>query len=137
MHCQSGSILRCHFQAPHGIERNFGFLKDPTLVDSLLLDRPERIEALGLILLSALLIWRLMERTMRRSIEQRDEPIPGWDRKPTRRPTSFMLTTKFSGVLVIKIGTKRVLNREFSTEQNQFLQALHVSADVFTQLRSG
>ena len=115
------------------MERNFGFLKDPAIVDSLFLDIPERLEALGLILLTALLIWRLMERTMRQSIEESDEPVSGWDHKPTRRPTSFMMTTKFSGVMVIKIGPQRILNREFSTEQRQFLRALHVSPEVFTQ----
>jgi transposase len=125
------------YKERHGMERNFGFLKDPAIVDSLFLDRPERLEALGLILLTALLIWRLMERSMRQSIEKRDEPLAGWDHKPTRRPTSFMMTTKFSGVMVIKIGPKRILNREFSSEQRQFLRALHVSPEVFTQPRSG
>jgi transposase len=125
------------YKEQHGMERNFGFLKDPAIVDSLFLDTPERIEALGLILLTALLIWRLMEREMRQSIEESGEPIPGWDHKPTRRPTSFMMTTKFSGVIVIKIGSKRILNREFSIEQRQFLRALHVSPEVFTQPRPG
>ena len=119
------------------MERNFGFLKDPAIVDSLFIDKPERLEALGLILLTALLIWRLMERSMRRSIEASGEPIPGWDHKPTRRPTSFMMTPKFSGVMVIKIGQQRILNREFSAEQRQFLHALHVSPEVFTQPRPG
>ena len=119
------------------MERNFGFLKDPAIVNSLFLDTPERIEALGLILLTALLIWRLMEREMRQSIDESGEPIPGWDHKPTRRPTSFMMTTKFSGVMVIKIGSQRILNREFSTEQRQFLRALHVSPEAFTQPRPG
>lgn len=132
----SGAILTT-YKEQHGIERNFGFLKDPAIVDSLFLDRPERLEALALILLTALLVWRLMERSMRRSVEEHDEPITGWDHKPTRRPTSFMMTIKFSGVMVIKIGTKRSLNRKFSPEQKQFLQALHVSPDVFTQIRPG
>ena len=74
---------------------------------------------------------------MRRSVDEHDEPIMGWDHKPTRRPTSFMMTIKFSGVMVIKIGMERSLNREFSPEQKQFLQALDVSPEVFTQIRPG
>jgi transposase len=132
----SRAILHA-YKEQHGMERNFGFLKDPAIVNSLFLDIPERLEALGLILLTALLIWRLMERTMRQSVEESDEPVSGWDHKPTRRPTSFMMTTKFSGVMVIKIGPKRILNREFSIEQRQFLRALHVSPEVFTQPRPG
>jgi transposase len=121
----------------HGMERSFGFVKDPTIVDSVFLETPERIAAVGLILLTALLIWRLRERSMRRSIEESDEPVAGWDHNPTRCPTSFMMTTKFSGVMVIKIGAKRILTREFSSAQKEFLHAFHVSPEVFTQSRAG
>ena len=68
--------------------QNFGFLKEPAIVDSLFLDKLERLEALGLVLLTFLLIWRLMYRSMRHRVEQSDEPLSGWDHNPTRRPTS-------------------------------------------------
>ena len=42
----------------HGTEQHDGCLKDPVMVNSLFLKKPERIEALGLVLLLALLIWR-------------------------------------------------------------------------------
>ena len=48
-------ILRT-YKEQYGIEKNFGFLKDDQIVNALFLKRPERIEALGLILL----IWRLL-----------------------------------------------------------------------------
>ena len=51
--------------------------------------------------------------------------------------TDLIQRGKFSGVLVIKIGTKRSRNREFSPEQREFLRALHVSPEVFTQPRAG
>lgn len=132
----STAVLQA-YKEQHGIERNFGFLKDPAIVNSVFLDKAERIEALGLILLTALLIWRLMERTMRQSLDASGQSLPGWDHKPTRRPTSFMMTTKFSGVIVIKIGAKRSLNRELNTEQHAFLRALQVSPDVFSLPRPG
>ena len=43
-------ILRT-YKEQNGIEKNFGFLKDDQIVNALFLKRPERIEALGLILL--------------------------------------------------------------------------------------
>ena len=39
------------------------------MVKSLCLKKPERIEALGLILWLALLIWRVMARTMRTPVD--------------------------------------------------------------------
>jgi transposase len=53
------------YKDQHGTEQNYGFLKDPVIVHSLFLKKPERIEALGVVLLLALLIWRVMERAMR------------------------------------------------------------------------
>jgi len=46
------------YKDQYGIEQNFGFLKDPVIVNSIFLKRPERIEVLGLVLLLSLLIWR-------------------------------------------------------------------------------
>ena len=43
------------YKEQHGTEQNYGFLKDPVIVNSLFLKKPERIEALGLVLLLALL----------------------------------------------------------------------------------
>ena len=49
------------YKDQYGIEQDFGFLKDPVIVNSVFLKKPRRIEVLGLILLTSLLIWRLME----------------------------------------------------------------------------
>jgi transposase len=77
------------YKEQHGIEQNFGFLKDPLIVNSLFLKKPERIEALGLVLLLALLLWRLVERTLRGHVETTETPLPGWDKKATHKPTAF------------------------------------------------
>jgi transposase len=114
-----------------GIEQNFSFLKDPVIVNSIFLKKPHRIEVLGLVLLIALLIWRLMEKCMRKYIETTGNQITGWKKKPTKRPTSFMMTTKFLSILVARLGDRRQLARPLRQEQKEFLQALGVSPDVF------
>jgi transposase len=120
------------YKEQHGTEQNYGFLKDPVFVNSLFLKKPERIEALGLVLLLALLLWRLMERAMRRHVDSSSTPLPGWDKKATERPTSFMMVTKFAGVIVVKLGTHRQLVRPLSGVQQQYLTALDVPATCFT-----
>ena len=120
------------YRDQHGTEQNYGFLKDPVIVHSLFLKKPERIEALGLILLLALLLWRLMERTMRQHVDTTRTPLPGWDKKTTERPTSFMMVTKFAGVIVVKLGSHRHLARPLSGVQHQYLTALDVPATCFT-----
>ena len=77
------------YKEQHGIERNFGFLKDPLIVNDIFLKRPDRIEVLGFILLASLLTWSLMEHVMREHLRRSASTISGWDRKPTTRPTTF------------------------------------------------
>src|SRR5262252_1322912 len=120
------------YKDQHGTEQNYGFLKDPVIVNSLFLKKPERIEALGLILLLALLLWRLMERTMRQHVDTTRTLLPGWDKKTTARPTAFMMITKFAGVIVLKCGHDRQLARPLSVVQQHYLTALDVPATCFT-----
>ena len=114
-----------------GIEQNFGFLKDPVIVNSIFLKKPIRIEVLGLVLLIALLIWRLMERCMRQYLEKTKSEITGWKNRPTKRPTSFMMTTKFLSILVARSGRRRELVKPLKPVQLEFLRAMGVKPEVF------
>ena len=99
-------------------------------MNDLFLKKPDRIEVLGFILLTALLIWRLMEHVMREYLKRTDTTIPGWDRKPTQTPTSFMMTTKFKGLLVAEIGGEWYFANPLSAEQQEYVRALGLSEDV-------
>jgi transposase len=116
----------------HSVEQNFGFLKDPVIVNALFLKSPRRIEALGLILVLALMVWRLMERTMRISLKESDSKVVGWNKKQTSRPTSFMMTTKFVSVIVIRTDERRFLAEPLDPVQERYLNILGLSAAVFT-----
>jgi transposase len=120
------------YKNQHGSEQNYAFLKDPLIVNSLFLKKPERIEALGLLLLLALLLWRLVERTLRLHVETTGNTLAGWDKKATQKPTVFMMMTKFSAVMVLKVGSHRQLAHPLSTVQQQYLLALGVPAKDFT-----
>lgn len=125
------SILET-YKEQYGIEQNFAFLKDPVIVNDLFLEKPERIEALGLVLLIALLIWRLMEKSLRQYTGSGDKSLIGWNNRPTNRPTSFMMVNKFVGITVIKVGDQRRLQRPLSEAQKGYLAALGVKTCVFT-----
>lgn len=128
----SAKELLLLYKDQSGIEQNFGFLKDPLIVNSIFLKKPHRIEVLGLVLLLSLLIWRLIERCMRQYIKSTGKTITGWKKRPTKRPTSFMLTTKFLEITVFKLGSKRQLARPLKPVQLEFLKALNLKPDIFT-----
>jgi transposase len=128
---QARDVLQA-YKEQHGIEQNYGFLKDPLIVNSLFLKKPERIEALGLVLLLALLLWRLVERTLRVHVETTGTRLTGWDKKATQKPTAFMMMTKFAALMVLKVGGQCQLAQPLSSVQLSYLDALGVPVTYFT-----
>ncbi|TYT76203.1 IS1634 family transposase [Desulfobotulus mexicanus] len=119
------------YKEQYGIEQNFGFLKDPAIVDGIFLKKPERIEVLGLIMILALMIWRLMEREMRQYLDRTGEDLSDWPKRRTTRPTSFMMTTKFHSIKLIRFEGKLILAQSFTETQNAWLKALGVKPADF------
>jgi transposase len=133
---RAGEVLRA-YKEQHGVEQNFAFLQDPVMVNSLLLKKPERIEALGLVLLLALLRWRLVERTLRVHVETTGNPLMGWDKKTTQKPTAFMMMSKLAALMVLKVGGQRQLAQPLSAVQQAYRNALDVPVTYFTRPPSG
>lgn len=102
------------------------------MVNDLFLKNPSRIDALGILLIIALLIWRLMKRQMRLHLANEGTMLPEWDNKPTNRPTTFMVSTAFDGIMVARFkGGKSVLLSPLSQRQLLFLTALGLDERVF------
>jgi len=124
----TGAQLLEAYKEQHGVERNFSFLKDPLIVNDLFLKKPERIEALGAILLMALLIWNLIEHVLRQYVKTKNVTLPGWNNQRTRRPTAYMMSTKFLGLQVIRSGMSCRLVTPLTPVQRSYLTALGLSA---------
>ncbi len=124
---ETGAELLQAYKEQHGVERNFSFLKDPLIVNDLFLKKPERVESLGAVLLMALMIWNLIEHTLRQHIKECKTPLPGWDRKPTYRPTTFMMSTKFQGLQIIRVAGLCKLAAPLTDTQQRYLAALGLS----------
>ena len=126
----SAGVLRT-YKGQYGIESDFAFLKDPLVVNDLFLKTPSRIDALGMILIIALMVWRIIERSMRLYLEQSQTTVPGWDYKPTSKPTSYMLSKLFFGIQVILFKDHRFFLREPIDRLSAFLSALGLDSQAF------
>jgi len=78
-----------------------------------------------------------VERTLRVHVETTGNPLMGWDKKPTQKPTAFMMMTKFAAVMVLKVGGQRQLAQPLSAVQQAYLNALDVPVTYFTPPPSG
>jgi transposase len=91
------------------VERGFRFLKDPLfLASSVFVKKTERIVALSLIMVLALLVYRLAEHRLRAQLAAAGQTIPNQVNKPTARPTMRWVFQCFEGIelLQIRTGTK-------------------------------
>lgn len=121
------------YKGQNGVERNFAFLKDPLIVNDLFLKKASRVDVLGMVIIISLLIWRLMERSMRMHIQNTGEDLPGLNKQRTKRPTSFMLSVMVRNIKVIVTkSTSRVFMKKPDIVALSFLNALGLQDDVFS-----
>jgi transposase len=96
----SKDILQ-RYKGQGNVERIFKFIKNPAWVGSFCLKKPERIAALGYLVLIAAMIYTLWERRVRKALSDSDiAPIEGLNRQKTRKPTAFALQKVMSSILV-------------------------------------
>jgi len=129
----AAQCLRAYKQQ-HGVESSFSFLKEPLIVNDVFLKKPGRIDALGLVLLLSLLVWSLMQRSLRKSVEEHpDRELSDLANRPTTRPTTFILVHKFLSVMILKIGGRRRLAHPLTRDQMNYLHALGLDHRIFTE----
>jgi len=69
---------------------------------------------------------------MRLFIDNNDILLPGWPGRQTTKPTSFMMTTKFEHIMVVRMGDTVQLAKPLDEIQLAYLKALEVNPDIFT-----
>ena len=94
-------------------------------------DKTHRIDALGMILVIALMVYRLMERTMRARLKEANKVLIGWEKRITDKPTAFMMTTVMVGILVVSVAGKRFFFKPPHSRQVDYLFALGLTTEVF------
>lgn len=94
------------------VERGFRFLKDPLFfTSSVFVKKPQRVEALALIMALTLLVYTLAERKLRQVLAQQGDTVLDQRKRPTAKPTFRWIMQKFQGIhVVITGGCKQIVN---------------------------
>jgi transposase len=86
------------------VERGFRFLKDPLFrASSVCVKKPERIVALGLIMVRCFLLYRLAEHRLRTRLAHTAQTLPDQLNRPTARPTRRWIFQCFEGIELLHI----------------------------------
>ena len=103
------------YKSQQSVEKGFRFLKSPDfLTSSLYLKKPERIEALLMIMTCCLLVYAALEHKIREELKAQSEYFPDLKYKPTQKPTARWVFFCFQGIHVLGSSNRReqVVNLE-------------------------
>ncbi len=103
----AGEDVLQEYKEQQAVERRFRVVKDPKRVGPVFLDRPDRVEALGYVMLMALLVYSLIERRARVALQGADEPMDLAGGPTSFRPTGRRVLERFENMLVSRVDGKR------------------------------
>lgn len=125
-------LLEHKFQG--SIERRFAFMKDPGSWSrsSLPIKKPERVEALGYVLLMVCLRFSVLERRVR----QTGEPLPTLSHGALPNPTGLEILRNLSASVIEKDdGTREPgVHTGFDTVSQAILRVARADAQVYTEV---
>ena len=124
------------YKGQQSVENIFKFIKDPALVGAYCLKNPERIVAFGYILLMAAQVYTILERVVRKNLENPDEkPVEGLNRQKTKKPTAYAIEYVLSAILVIRILKKKceewALSKELNNNQKRILKLAGFDENIY------
>lgn len=93
------------YKSQQSVEGGFRFLKSPDfLVSSFFLKKPERIEALLMVMTLCLLVYAAIEHKARQKLQELGENFLDQKKKPSQRPTARWIFFCFLGLHVVIIN---------------------------------
>ena len=106
------------YKAQQSNERGFRFIKDPLFfTSSVFVKKPERVEAIGMIMGLCLLVYNLAQKKLRQQLSATNDRVKNQVKKLTDKPTIRWIFQMFQAVHLVTInGAKQVSNL---TEERQ------------------
>lgn len=103
------------YKSQQSVEKGFRFLKSPDfLTNAIFLKKPERIEALLMVMTVCLMVYAALEHQIRKQLVEQEQYFPDMKYKPHQKPTARWVFQCFQGITIIYINdkTKFVANLE-------------------------
>ena len=130
--------ILAEYRHQHIVEGHSGFrwLKGPAAVAPMFLKTPERIAALGLVFVLALMVRNWLQWEVRQRLAEQGEKLPNMNKRPTDKPTTENVFWLFRKVNVTAIRHQGVLLERRASgsdlHTDRALQLLHLPKSIFT-----
>ena len=117
--------LLSSYKAQQNVEKGFRFLKSPDfLTSAIYLKKPERIEALLMVMTCCLMVYAGLEHQIRASLVKNDCYFPNMKYKPEQRPTARWVFQCFEGIAIIYLPDKQVFVANVQTRNQTIIDCL-------------
>ena len=117
--------LLAAYKSQQTVERGFRFLKSPDfMVSSLFLKKPERIEALLMVMTCSLMVYSALEHRIRQSLKEKELTFPDMKNKPSQTPTARWVFQCFGGIHELGVGDAAPLIVNLQPPQLTIIKAL-------------
>ena len=122
------------YKSQQSVEKGFRFLKSPDfLTSALYLKKPERIEALLMIMTCCLMVYAALEHKIRRQLKTCSRYFPDLKYKPTQHPTARWVFFCFQGIDELSIAGKQALILNLQERNQTILDCL---GEIYQQIYS-
>ena len=113
------------YKSQQRVERGFRFLKSPEfLSDSLFLKKPERIEAMLMIMTLCLMVYASLEYKIRKELKQQDKTFPNQLGKPIKNPTARWIFECFFAIHILYLNQNQKMVVGLNEQHRMILELL-------------
>jgi transposase len=131
----SAEAILLEYKTQSGVEKRFQQLKDPHFVNSLYLEKPERIEALAYLILLTMMMLSVMEQVVRKGLTEENETVLATGKKINAQPTQLMILRLFYNIVIqtyVREGKRiRFLFNPLNDSQAKVIRYLGIPESVF------
>jgi transposase len=117
------ATLLATYKSQQSVERGFRLIKDPELhLNGIFLKKPERINALMMIMALCLMVYNAGQYQLRKSLEEQQETVLNQVGKPTDKPTLKWLFQRMNGIHLISIPGVEACVTGLTAEKEKILK---------------
>jgi len=117
--------LLSRYKAQQNVEKGFRFLKSPDfLTSAIYLKKPERIEALLMVMTCCLMVYAGLEHQIRKTLVEKNCYFPDMKYKPAQRPTARWVFQCFEGIAVLYLPDKTMFVANLQARNQTIIDCL-------------
>jgi transposase len=131
----NAEVILTTYKEQQGVERGFRFIKDAQFhLNNIFLEKPERINALMMIMTLSLLVYNAGEYQIRETLKKQNVTVLNQVGKPTSKPTLRWIIQRLDSIQYVEIKGQGALISSISKEKGKIIRLFGTAVSRVYQL---